>query len=350
MKTMTTIKTLLSVAVLVAATQSASAAPIGTAAGTAIDNTASITYNVGGNIQPAIGSSAAGNTNGAGTPTTFVVDKKIDLSVTGAGTDLSVSPGTPAGATTELSYTLLNEGNSTELFGLSTTDNLAFGVGDEFNSSGCTITSPAALPVSVASGDTVDVKVQCTIPATSATVVNGAKTLVDVLATVSGVTATLPGTADTVGCISGTPGPTCVTDVVFADGTGTIKDTGARKGDHSATSTYVINSAALTVKKTQVATKMLINGADETTDVYHIPGSTIEYTITVVNSGTASATNIVLSDTVVGSLLVVGTPQITIAAAAATGVASGTSSSVASAPFTLAGGETATLVITATVK
>jgi len=343
-------KTLLSVAVLTAITSTASAAPIGTAAGTEVDNTASITYSVGGTNQTPIESSEAGNSNpgvGNGTATTFVVDKKVDLLVTGATTTNVVPGQTGAADNTELTYTLTNEGNSTEDFTLTATDNLAIAVGtDDFNSTNCTVTAPA-LPVTIASGDVVNVTVECDIPASSATVKNGAKSLVDLLAEVTGVTAS--NGPDTVGCISGTPGtPSCVTDVVFADGTGTGTDVGGdRNAKHSATSTYVINTADLTVKKTQAATSMLINGTAETANVYHIPGSTIEYTITVSNAaGAATATGIVLSDVVSGDLENI-TATIT---GGTSGVVNVAGQTVTSAGFDLNAGETATLTITATVK
>jgi len=346
-------KTLLSVAVLTAITSTASAAPIGTAAGTAVENTASISYSVGGTNQTPIESSEAGNTNpglGNGEATTFVVDKKIDLLVTGATTTNVVPGQTGAADNTELTYTLTNEGNSTEDFTLAATDNLALAVGtDDFNSTGCSVTAPA-LPVTIASGDVVNVTVECDIPASSATVTNGAKSLVDLLATVTGVTAS--GGADTVGCTTGTvAGGDCTVDVVFADGTGTGTDAADRNAKHSATSTYIINTADLTVKKTQAATSMLINGTAETADVYHIPGSTIEYTITVSNAvGAATATGIVLSDTVPATMTVVGTPTVSINGGADINATSGTSNSVASASFDLNAGDTAILTIIATVN
>ncbi|MCF6189469.1 MAG: DUF11 domain-containing protein [Cocleimonas sp.] len=347
-------KTLLSVAVLSAITSTASAAPIGTAAGTAVDNTASISYSVGGQNQTPIESSETGNTTpgtGNGTATTFVVDKKVDLLVTGATTTNVVPGQTGAADNTELTYTLTNEGNSTEDFTLTATDNLALAVGtDDFNSTGCTVTAPA-LPVTIASGDVVNVTVECDIPASSATVTNGAKSLVDLLAEVTGVTAS--SGADTVGCISGTPNtPSCVTDVVFADGTGTGTDVGGdRNAWHSATSTYIINTADLTVKKTQAVSEMTINGAAVTGNKYHIPGAEITYTITVSNvAGAASATGIILSDTVPNTMTVVGTPTVSIDAGPPTDVTSGSSNSVTSLGFDLNAGSTAVLTIIATVN
>ncbi len=96
----------------------------GVASGTSIDNLATLNYSVGGVAQPAIGSSAVGNSVGAGTPTTFVVDKKVNLTVVDANaTFTSVTPGSTAQVTT---FTVTNLGNDPQDYSLVTT-NLANG-------------------------------------------------------------------------------------------------------------------------------------------------------------------------------------------------------------------------------
>ena len=344
----TSIKTLISVAVLAATTSSVWAAPIGTAAGTSIDNTASITYSVGGTTQSPIKSSPTGNaTPGtSGTPTNFVVDKKIDLLVTGAASEKTVQPEQKgADSDTELKYVLKNEGNSTESFSAVVADSGVLGTaGDEFNSSNCTITAPANPDaMTIASGDTVNITVECDIPANGTNVSNGKKSLVDLLATVTGVTATT--TADD---------PAAV-DTVFADGEGTATDGAIRNAKHSATSTYIINAAGLKVKKTQAVTAMDASGTPITAgNLYHIPGATVVYTITVKNAPvSATATGIVLSDTVPATMTVVGTPTIAISGGdggTATMASGAGENAVASNTFDLDAEETATLTITAKVK
>ena len=347
-------KSLLSVSILVAMTGGATAAPIGTPAATQIDNTASISYSVGTTAQTPIASSPTGNTvaGTAGVPTTFVVDKKIDLLVTGGDTTVVVPGQTGAADNTELTYTLLNEGNSTENFALTVTDALALAAGDEFNTSGCVVTTPAALPVSIASGDTENIVVECDIPASSATVINGTSSIVDVLAEVTGVTAS-----------TGADDPAAV-DVVFADGTGTATDGADRNAQHSATGTYNIATAALTVTKTEAVKEMAFNLDDQGTAAaadtivaggYHIPGSTITYTIEVDNTASA-ASNIVISDTLDANLTfvsctVAGAPAALVPAAPGCAAAGNV---VTSDPFTLADGSTtpqkATITIEATVN
>ena len=271
------IKTLASVVVLSALTNSTWA--LGTAAGTSVDNTASIAYSVSGVDQTPIESSEAGNSNpgtGNGSATTFLVDKKIDLLVT-AGSGTNVVPGA-SGSATDLSFTLKNEGNSTEDFTLTPSQVAS---GDQFDTSSCTVTSPA-LPVTLAADASTAVTVECTVPPSDATVTNGATSLVDLLAEATGVSETTG--ADDANTV----------DVVFTDDTGTGTDGADRNAKHSAVNTYTINTADLTVKKTSAVIDDPANG---TTNPKRIPGATIEYTITVTNAaGAATATGIVISD------------------------------------------------------
>lgn len=318
-------RTLVSVAVLAIASNSAWAA--GTAAGTDIDNTASISYSVGGTAQTPIESSEAGNSApgaGNGTATTFKVDKKIDVLVT-SGTSVPVVPG----ATTQsITYTVLNEGNSTENFDLVATQ---VATGDDFDTTGCTVTAPAS-PVSIIADDTVTVTVQCDIPAASGTVIDGATSLVDLEASINGVTQTAG--ADTAAGV----------EVVFTDDTGTATDGADRNGSHSATNSFTINTADIIVAKTSA----VISDPTGQALPKRIPGAVIEYTITVSNAaGAATATGIVISDLVPATLLISGTPTVT---GGTSTTASAAGQNVTTAPFDLAGGETATLVITAIIQ
>lgn len=319
MKTKVT-PTLISFAILAATTSPAWAA--GTAAGTDIDNTATISYSVSGTSQTPIESSEAGNSvPGSGSATTFKVDKKIDLLMT-SGSGVNVVPG----ATTQaITFTLKNEGNSTEDFSFSTTQV----AGDNFDTVSCT--TPANVTLAAEASQVITVN--CDIPASSATVNNGKTSDLDLKATVVGVTETAG--ADTAGTV----------DVVFADDTGTTTDGSNRNAQHSAANTYTVNTADITVAKTSAVTADPQNGA---TNPKRIPGSTIEYTITVSNApGAATATGINIADTVPSDLTVVGTPTIT-GGTSTTAAAAG--NAVSTTPFDLAAGETATLTIIATVN
>ena len=88
----------------------------GTASGTSISNLSTLNYSVGGTAQPAIGSSPTGNTSGAGTATTFVVDNRVNVTVaTTDSTFVSVVPGQLAQVTT---FTVTNTGNTVQDFAL----------------------------------------------------------------------------------------------------------------------------------------------------------------------------------------------------------------------------------------
>ena len=99
---------------------------LGTASGTAITNLATLNYSVGGAAQTAIGSSETGNTLGAGTATSFVVDNKINLLVAATDTTfVSVVPGltgvgggNPNSALQVTTFTVTNTGNSVQDFSL----------------------------------------------------------------------------------------------------------------------------------------------------------------------------------------------------------------------------------------
>lgn len=322
--------TLISATLLSALTGTAWAA--GTPANTDIDNTATISYSVGTVSQTPIESSEAGNSTpgaGAGTATTFKVDKKIDMLVT-TGSAVNVVPGATSQAIT---FTLENQGNSTENFDLAATQVAA---GDQFDTTGCSITAPAALPVSLTADATQSVTVECDIPASSGTVTNGATSLIDLKATINGVTETAG--ADSAGTV----------DVVFADDTGTTTDGSDRNGQHSATNTYTVNTADITVQKTSAVTKMSINGSDVTTNPKRIPGATIEYSILVSNAASAAtATGIVITDPVPANTTYVASSCAVTGDATPTCSLSG--SDVTTATFDLAGGQSATLTFEVTV-
>jgi len=322
-------KTLLSVAIVSAMSGSAFAA--GTAAGTDIDNTASISYSVGGTAQTEIESSEGGNSTpgvGNGTATTFKVDKKIDLLVT-AGSGTNVVPNT-SGAPTALAFTLKNEGNSTESFNLTPTQVASGGI-DTFNTSGCTVTSPA-LPVSLAADASTPVTVQCTIPASGGAVVDGAQSYVDLMAAES------TGLTETVGADTA-----ATVDVVFADDTGTGTDGADRNAKHSATNIYTIDTADISVMKTSAVLSDPLNAG---TNPKRIPGAEIEYTITVSNAGTgATASAVTITDAVPANLTYVS------CSFSGDGIGNCThgGGSVSSDSFALAAGESAVLKFKATV-
>lgn len=312
----------------------------GTLAGTDINNTATISYKVGLVDQTPIESKDGGNSVpgvGEGEATTFKVDEKIDVLVT-AGSGVSVVPSADAQAIT---FTVKNEGNSNKTFDFATKADVGT---DDFDLDSCS--TPAS--VAINAGATTTITVNCDIPDSSASVNQGKTALVDLKATANGVTQS-----------TGTDDPANV-ETVFADNTGTSTDGADRNAAHSATNVYTIATADLTVNKTDAVTKMSINGSDVTgtgADApKRIPGATIEYTITVSNSavvGTATAAGIVIADPLPTDMTFVSatlTHSADGALAAPTAVSAGGVETVSSTSFDLDEGETATMVITATIN
>ncbi len=318
------VASLLGAALLGLATQNAMAL---TAAGAPVDNTASLTYAVGGVTQNSINSSPNGNTTantvttpvagaGNGAVTSFTVDYKVDLSVTG-GTIVNVTPGQAAGSniaassSAYLKFTVQNLSNSASGFSLAALD-AATGVGatapavtDAFNVTNNAIyvdgnnsgtldaadTLTSTIPTLAANG-TITVFVASAIPITA---LNAQSALISLTATAVW-NSTLPAFAP-VGTVAGgaitatTGGNTAGVDVVFADAAGVVDV--ARDAKHSAYDAYTIASAVLNVKKSVALLCDPVNGA---TNPMNIPGAAVQYAITITNSGTASATLAQISD------------------------------------------------------
>ena len=281
-----------------------SAFAAGTAAGTTINNRATVNYTVGGNAQPLIESSPTGNsTPGAnnGTNTAFLVDNKIDLTVTAAAASIVVNPGQTGAAA---SFTVANTGNAPQAYQLAaanltggtvlgntdTTDVTITGVFVESGANaGYQVAEDTATSIAtLAPGATaITVYVIATVPATT---VNGQ--FANVRLTASTAVNNTPATLVTE--TTGVESPTVV-DVVFADGAGA--GDAARDGKHSADDDYAIRSAALSVAKTSAVISDPFNGtASATVFPKSIPGAVIEYALTVTNTGTVAANGIAIAD------------------------------------------------------
>lgn len=319
-----------------------------TAAGTDINNTATISYDVGGTAQSDIGSSETGNTSGTGTPTTFKVDRVIDLNVT-AGAASNVVPGSSP-TTHTITYDLKNEGNDSELF------NITFGqeAGDDFDTSSCSVTAAAnstaftGTTITIPKETTANVTVTCTIPSTS-TVSNGNTSDLEFVATAT--------TAET---NSNADDPAAVETVYGDASAGTTSDNAAKNGKHAAVNTWNIQTAQLTVQKTST---VVCDPYNDTTNPKRIPGSVVKYTITVSNAAAAgaSANNVVITDPVPATMTYASTAPAGCSAtvsAAATAVSGGATASgtttggatVTSKTLTMPANSTGTLTFFATVN
>ena len=264
-----------------------------TASGTSITNQASLAYSVGGVGQTAIPSNIV----------SFLVDEKINLTVTG-GITTSVVPGATAQAT---AFTVTNLSNSALDFNLAVTSVIS---GDNFDPTACSAfvengvtggyqpaQDTATFIDELGAGLSATVYAVCSIPAGATNTQTG---LVGLTATARGnftgangiyvATAGSLGAALTQTVAADTPGSV---DIVFADGTGT--EDAARDAAFSDHNTYLVATAVLTVSKTGVA---LCDPSNAITNPKSIPGSITQWTITISNGAAGSpATLTSITDT-----------------------------------------------------
>ncbi len=270
---------------LLAGVQVAHAA--GTPANTTVSNTATVNYNVGGVAQAPINAA-----------TSFVVDNKIDLTVTEVGgTATTVVPGQTAAV---LIYTVSNTGNSPEGYQLSASDlptgsslftrsdNVDFGPYGVFVDSNGNGVYNAGVDTAVhvntlAADASVTVFVVVNIPngAANAQVANVALQ----------ARAAVPGTNGATLETQSAGADTASVDIVFADA--------GRDATQTADDQYFVTSAALNITKTSTVLDDPFNGA---TNPKAIPGAHIEYVVTIANTGAATAGGISVSDTLNANL------------------------------------------------
>ena len=306
------------IAFAVAALSGGAAHAAGTLSGTSISNLATLSYSVGGTAQTSIGSSAVGNTSGAGTVTSFVVDNKVNPgvvegsfnggSIFNAGAVTNVAPGAVAQVT---SFVVINNGNTPQGYTLSainfaggtiasTADSIDVTINNVFvdaNGNGTyeAGTDVATTIASLAPDASVTVFVLATIPAGAT---NGQQANITLTATTK--TAGLSAAAAAAETYVATVGvDTTGVDIVFADGPITeanfVGTSSARDGQATARDAYRITSAVISVQKTAALLCDPFNGA---TNRKSIPGATVQYAITITNaaSATASATLTQISD------------------------------------------------------
>jgi hypothetical protein len=342
-----------SVALFGLASQNAAAL---TASATPINNTATLSYTVGAAPQNPINSAAPTGANplgnslaaptltpAGGTPTTFVVDKKVDLTVVANGVT-NVTPGSVAQV---LTYTLTNSGNDPQGFTLAAFDatGLATPV-DTFNTGTAAAPLTPAIQVFVdtngngvydplidtalavatlAPNATVKVFVVSSIPlvnsaATAGALVTGDRAVVTLTATAAAV-----GTVAAGSTVAGTAGPVLLAtnpalganatggtavgavDIVFADVANVLSTAApavpadaANNGTSSANNVYVVATATLSVLKTATP---ICDPATGTTASTNIPGAYVQYSITIFNTGVAGVANLAKADALTDPLL-----------------------------------------------
>ena len=265
----------------------------GTQSGTVVLNTALVDYEVSAVPQTQVSASED-----------FTVDRKIDLVV--ATAEAAYVQTAPSNTAAIVRYTVQNTGNDTLGFALSAVDEAALTVeptllGDDevdsvalaiyhdVNSDGLLDAGDTAGYIDTLAIDaTADVIIVATIPAAAA-ITSGDNLMVAAIAHAAE---------------AGTLGATLVTasgadaqdveDTQFIDPAGdTVAGVDAvTDARHSDMWAYVILGANITVTKT----------ATLAVGTYYIPGSVVEYTVTVANgAGAEDATNVDLVDTVPGN-------------------------------------------------
>jgi len=282
-----------------------------TASGTTISNLATVNYQVGGVAQTAIGSSPSGNTSGAGTATTFLVDDKLNLTITTVdAADVAVSPGSTAQV---LVYQVTNSGNATQGVTFTTVQEVT-GTASPFGGNTDDF-DPTSISVFVSKSNTTTYSVAndtaSSIPQLAAgasnyvfIVANIPATQVDGDVAVEGLVAQV-ATAGASATYGTAPGANITTDnsgsawtpgtvqVIFADAAGT--DDSAKDGKISSRDAYLVKSAKLTITK---GTPTVLSDPTGDATPHAIPGAVMQYTVTIANSAaaTTAATSIALTD------------------------------------------------------
>ncbi len=346
-----------------------SAFAAGTDAGTTVSNSFTLDYQVGGVSQTQIDTSGA--------PTSFTVDRKVDLTVATA-LNASVSPG-QTGA--ELVYGVTNNGNDNIAYRLSIkdvgTDTFDIGTytaryyadagadgiftpGVDDAGAGTAYTLGAGVTADVTPDATIWVIISGDVPGGAT---NGQTDDVILIADSYYPTASLDG------AYSATPGTniaqagannmTGEADSVLADGTGTAgaPEDVANDGAHSSTATYTVSAASLSASKTVaiVATNPTDCATDAISGGFAAPGACVEYVISASNAAGASATatNIAISDVLPDEVQYVTASQSGFSVAGALSTPGGgctTGCTVGLTGASLAPGATGTVTIRALVR
>lgn len=270
----------------------------GVTAGTSVQNTASVDYEVGGVNQPDVNSNT----------TTFVVDRKINLTVTnnnGGATNV-----VPSAQDQVIVFSVQNTSNSTLDFALSPA-NLT---GDDFQVSGFQVfvesgatagyqpaEDTATFIDELAADATIAVYVVADMPGgitntQDANITLTATAHMDVVA----ATGAWVSSAGSLGAVAvetntGTADDATYIDTVFADAAYAPASDAQYDGKHSAGGQYNVSTATIAVTKSSTVVSDPFNG---TTNPKAIPGAIVEYCLDINNTGGSSADSIVLTDAI----------------------------------------------------
>ena len=332
-----------SCAIVVAGFAASPAFATGTAAGTVITNNVTVDYVVGGI-----------NQDDATASNQVTVDRKVNVTVARVdGTATSVTPGAPNQAVSFIVQNVSNDTLDFELTSLQVTTGNAAGI---TGNDGFDVTAPLAYYLddgdnTFDGGDTAVTHLDALAPDSPVTVHVVAAAVPTGLAdgAIAALTLTATAKENDNGTALGSNLTQAATntageDTIFADAAGATD--GARDAAFSATDDYVVLTATLAATKSS----RVIAGAFGTGAA--IPGATVEYCITVTNSGSADATSVSISDDLPSEMTFadgvwVGGADCDTRGADTGGEASGT---VTGTIATLAAGTSQTLIFEATIN
>jgi uncharacterized repeat protein (TIGR01451 family) len=297
-----------------------SAFAAGTAAGTAISNTATLECDLCG---------AGGQTTST---TPFVVDEKINLTV-GGGSNLNVNPGATAQVST---FTVTNHANSTLDFSLAIAQIAS--PADQFDAASCGVYVESGATPGYQSAQDIATFIDELVADASATVyavcdipsplLNADISQVDLSATalgnftgVGGVYAATPGAPGAALIQTAAANDPGAVDIAFADIAGTAAGDALRDATHSARNTFTAVSAAA-VGLTKIITKIedtlgcsasvcsILSG---TTSTYQCvtssgssckvtTGSVITYRVDYVATGGGAINDVALTDPIIADM------------------------------------------------
>jgi uncharacterized repeat protein (TIGR01451 family) len=281
----------------------------GTIPGQSVDNIASVNYSVGGVPQtvirsaPGVGNSTPGA--GAGSNTSFVVDRKVDLYVQEVSGN-ATSPVAPGSTNQVTTFFLRNDGNDTQGVNLSAASvagtlfthtgtvvmtNIRYFVESTAASTGAACTTPGGAPAQPGGMQfTLGTDTATTIPTLAPDSCTWIYVVADTPANASNATwanveltaiARVPTTLAALVANTGADNITAI-DVVFADPAATVTDRDQ----------YAIVTAAFTVIKAH----SVIDDFVSTSNYKPIPGARVEYVLTLNNNGGATADTISITD------------------------------------------------------
>ena len=282
------------------------AAATGTAAGTSITNRAVVSYSVGGVAQTVINSSPTGNSTpgvGLGADTAFVVDRLVNFTLTTVDTTAIV--GTPGQTSLITTFLVTNTGNSTESYNalaanvlggtvfttnIDTIDvaNIKVYFGPDATTAynaGTAVAAALAPDIAQDTGRRIFVLADLPVAATNGAGANVRLSVKAAAATSLGATLeTATNAADTAGAVD------VVISASVASTAGSVT-TSLKTAD----SGYAVQAPTLSVAKSEVVISDPVNGL---TNPKAIPGATVEYTLSITNTGAVAANGVSFTDPV----------------------------------------------------